>query len=130
MRSDGEKKWMSYGNKMKHYAKKFDKKYKELYHDACYPGGSSSGERWVPLMLWLGYPRSIIPNFVYIITRESSGRCEALNSSSGAAGLLQFMPGWYHGQWGYPAFNPFDPVQNLTAGLHVWREEGFAPWAL
>ena len=80
-------------------------------------------------MRWLRYPESVIPTFVAIITRESSGRARAYNPS-GAAGLLQFMPGWYRGLWGYPAFDPFDPEQNLRAGLHVWREEGFQPWSL
>lgn len=94
------------------------------------PGGTSSGTRWAPLLRWLRYPESIIPTFVCIIGRESSGRVRAVNPSSGCAGLLQFQPAWYRGQWGYPAFNPFDPEANLRAGLHLWREVGMQPWAL
>jgi len=94
------------------------------------PGGTSCGTRWKPLMRFVGFPEYILPTFAAIIMRESSGRTRALNSSSGAAGLLQFMPQWYRGQWGYPVFNPFDPEANLRAGVWLWRHEGLGPWSL
>ena len=80
-------------------------------------------------MRHLGYPEGILSTFAAIVMRESSGRERAYNPS-GAAGLLQFMRGWYSGAWDYPAFDPFDPEQNLRAGLHIWREQGFGPWAM
>ena len=81
-------------------------------------------------MRYVGFPEYILSTFAAVIARESSGRERALNGSSGAAGLCQFMPPWYHGQWGYPAFNPFDAEQNLTAALWLWKRQGMRPWSL
>lgn len=92
------------------------------------PGGSGAA-RWRPLALWVGWPEYTLGTLSAIIYRESSGRPRALNPS-GAAGLLQMMPGWYRGQWGIPAFNPFDPEQNLRAGYLIWSRSGWQPWAL
>ena len=89
------------------------------------PGGTSSGTRWGPLALWVGWPRACIPNLVYIIMRESSGRPNAVNSSSGCAGLLQILPSNVSQPW-----RLFDPEYNLRQGLRVYRLAGWSPWAL
>lgn len=86
--------------------------------------------RWTWLAMDVGWPRGTWGHLLYIIERESGGAPTATNSSSGAAGLLQFMPQWYHGEWGYPAFDPYDPRENLKAGLHLYRDVGWQPWAL
>lgn len=99
-------------------------------HAMRHPGGTSNGTRWKPLLRWTSWPEYMLPKITAIIMRESSGRARALNPSSGAAGLLQFMPQWYRGQWGYPVFNPFDPEANLRAGVWLWRHEGLSPWSL
>jgi hypothetical protein len=109
---------------------RLERLFRRLREKMVHPGGSSNGVRWKPLMRHVGFPEYILSTFAAIIYRESSGRQNALNASSGAAGLLQFMPQWYRGQWGYPAFNPFDPEQNLRAGYWVWRRQGLEPWAL
>jgi hypothetical protein len=86
----------------------------------------------MPLARHVGWPEYTLGQLASIIYRESSGRERALNPS-GAAGLLQFMPGWYRGQWGLPSFDPFEAEQTLHAGLHVWHSQGnsFLPaWAL
>jgi hypothetical protein len=94
-----------------------------------HPGGSSNGVRWLPLARWVGWPASALGTLAMVIMRESSGRERAVNPSSGCAGLLQFQPAWFRGQWGYPAFDVFDAEQTLRAGLHIWREQGWSPWA-
>jgi hypothetical protein len=104
--------------------------FNRLRFQMTHPGGSSSGVRWMPLARWVGWPESSLSTLAYVIMRESSGRQNALNTSSACAGLLQMHPGWYHGHWGYPSFNPFDPEQNLKAGLWVWKRQGWRPWAL
>lgn len=86
--------------------------------------------RWVWLARDCGWGWAQLPELVYVIDRESGGSPMALNASSEAAGLLQLMPQWYHGEWGYPAFNPFNPRENLTAGWWMWRHSGWSPWAL
>jgi soluble lytic murein transglycosylase-like protein len=67
---------------------------------------------------------------MYVINRESGGSPKARNASSGASGLLQFMPQSYTGQWGYPAFNPYDARANLKAGVWLYRRQGWQPWQL
>lgn len=87
--------------------------------------------RWVWLANDVCWPRSEWRQLFYVVNRESGGSPKALNTQgSGAAGLLQTMPGWYHGQWGYPPFDPFDPREELKAGVWIWKHNGWAPWAL
>ena len=93
------------------------------------PGGTSSGTRWLPLARWCLWPEYALPTLAAIIQRESSGREHAYNPS-GAAGILQLMPGWYRGQWGVPAGDPFDAMYSLKTGLLMWKKVGFQPWAL
>jgi soluble lytic murein transglycosylase-like protein len=129
-RSASESVWRNYGKRYQSKRQSYLKRYQRLRQKMLHPGGSSNGVRWLPLARWVGWPESTLGNLAYIIMRESSGRERALNSSSGAAGLLQFMPPWYHGQWGYPAFDPFNPEANLAAGVWVWKRSGWSPWAL
>jgi outer membrane murein-binding lipoprotein Lpp len=92
--------------------------------------GTSVG-RWLWLSDDVGWKEPQWPTLFMVIDRESGGSPGIVNSQgSGAAGLLQFMPPWYNGQWGYPAFNPFDPRANLKAGLWLWHRNGWSPWAL
>ena len=48
--------------------------------------------RWVWLADDVGWPYSTWPTLMMVVERESGGSPKALNASSGAAGLLQFMP--------------------------------------
>lgn len=91
--------------------------------------GTSVG-RWMWLASDVGWPRSTFGQLAYVIYRESRGSPKALNPTSSAAGLLQFMPQWYTGQWGYPAFDPFEPRTNLTAGVWLWKRQGWSPWSV
>lgn len=86
--------------------------------------------RWVWLAADVGWPRGTWGNLCSIIARESGGSPHATNPTSAASGLLQFMPQWYQGAWGYPAFDPYDPRANLKAGVWLYRHEGWSPWAL
>ena len=85
--------------------------------------------RWVWLSDDVGWPAAQWPTLFYVIERESGGYPGIMNSQgSGAAGLLQLMPGWYTGQWGLPAGNPRDPRYNLRSGHLMWHKEGWRPW--
>lgn len=103
--------------------------FRRLHHSMTHPGGSSNGTRWKPLARFVGWPESALGTLCAIIYRESSGRAAAHNPS-GASGLLQLMPGWWTGQWGVPAGNPFDPEYNLRSGYLMWRKVGWQPWSL
>lgn len=120
--------WSAAGKAWKHHAKRCRAAAAAGIAKMRRPGGSGVA-RWMPLARWVGWPEYTLGTLSAIIYRESSGRPRALNPS-GAAGLLQTMPGWYRGQWGIPAFNPFDPEQNLRAGYLIWSRSGWQPWAL
>lgn len=62
---------------------------------------------------------------MYVVNRESRGDPAATNSSSGAAGLLQFLPAWWTGKW-----DPYVPAVNLRHGARAVQEVGWQPWAL
>lgn len=83
--------------------------------------------RWVWLAGHTEWPRSSWGNLFYVINRESRGLPTAHNPS-GASGLLQCMPGWYTGAWGYPSFDPFSPRANLKCGRWLYGKEGWSPW--
>ena len=89
------------------------------------PGGTSSGTRWMPLALWVGWPASTLANLAYIIMRESSGRPTAVNAASGCTGLLQVLRSHVRDPWRLT-----DPEYNLRVGLRLYREAGWAPWSL
>jgi hypothetical protein len=91
--------------------------------------GGSVG-RWVWLARDSGWTKDCLPTLCYVIYRESRGNPSARNSSSGAAGLLQFMPQWYTGGWSLPAFDPYDPTENLKMGWRLYKQQGWTPWAL
>jgi len=85
--------------------------------------------RWVWLADDVGWPPAQWPTLFFVVDRESGGFPGIMNSQgSGAAGLLQLMPGWYTGQWGLPAGNPRDPRYNLRSGHLMWHKEGWRPW--
>jgi soluble lytic murein transglycosylase-like protein len=47
---------------------------------------------------------------------ESGGNPSARNSSSGAAGLFQFMPFWWEGKW-----DPYDAGRNIAEAASLSR---------
>lgn len=98
-------------------------------YDAAY--GAAVG-RWVWLADDVGWPSWSWPRLFMIIDRESGGFPGIMNSQgSGAAGLLQLMPGWYCGDYyNFPTFNPRDPRKNLYYGHRGWLVSGWAPWSL
>lgn len=86
--------------------------------------------RWVQLALQVGWKKSSLGGLMAVVYRESRGNPQARNPSSGAAGLLQFMPQWYTGQWSFPAFDPYNPKVNLKMGLRLYKQQGWTPWSL
>lgn len=86
--------------------------------------------RWTWLSRGTGWSWVQMPTLMMVVSRESGGRPDALNPS-GAAGLLQEMPGWYRGEWWQYTYDPFNPRSNLHYGHLIWhRSGGWAPWNL
>jgi len=63
---------------------------------------------------------------------ESGLRPEAVNRTSGAAGLLQHLPSYWAGRAaaiGLDGASPFDPVANARVSAWMLATQGTAPWA-
>jgi Sec-independent protein translocase protein TatA len=88
--------------------------------------------RWVYLARKAGWPWNAMDKLMHVIARESSGYPGVSNSAgSGAAGLLQLMPGWYSGSYyNFPDFDPYNAYLNLYYGHKGWLESGWVPWAV
>lgn len=84
-------------------------------------------ERWRPLVaVW--WPETVIDEALAVMQCESRGDPAAKNPRSTASGLFQFLRGWWSGDWGYPAFDPFDPEANIRAGAWLYGQSGWSPW--
>jgi soluble lytic murein transglycosylase-like protein len=88
--------------------------------------------RWVWLAGDVGWPRGELGTLMFVIERESGGSPLSDNTQgSGAAGLLQLMPGWYAGDYyDFPDFDPHVPRLNLKYGYLGWLVDGWIPWSL
>ncbi len=81
----------------------------------------SAGGSWADELAAVGFPSSAIPQMLYYISRESGGDPSAINSSSGACGLLQLYPCYGGSAW-------LDPMTNLRLAYQKYRASGFSPW--
>ena len=124
-RAESEAVWVGAGVAWRVDARAYGRRTDKLVERMRAPGGTSSGTRWAPLALWVGWSRACIPNLVYIIMRESSGRPTAVNSSSGCTGLLQILRSNVAQPWRLT-----EPEYNLREGLRLYRVCGWSPWAL
>lgn len=59
-----------------------------------------------------------------IIEHESGGNPNAVNPSSGAAGLFQVMPFW----WDYYGGDRFDPQTNINVAHLIYLQQGWGAW--
>lgn len=59
-----------------------------------------------------------------IVSRESRWDTRAYNHFSGAAGLWQWLPAWYH-RYG---FDPFSPTQATAFAWHRYQQSGWSDW--
>lgn len=85
------------------------------------PGGTRCGQWWA-MAREVGWPEGQLWTMDRVMACESNCRPEAHNAS-GASGLLQIMPFWWHGR------DPYDPWTNLQMGLEVWQASGWRAWS-
>jgi hypothetical protein len=77
---------------------------------------------WWPVALEVGWPADQLPTVDRVMWCES--RCQpAARNRSGASGLMQIMPGWWHGR------DPYDPAVNLAMALEVHNAQGWQAWS-
>jgi len=61
---------------------------------------------------------------------ESRYRARAVNSSSGAAGVFQFIPSTWRGRWNpYRRLSPLNPVHNTKAARLLHMQYGWSQWS-
>lgn len=84
----------------------------------------SGVEQWRGLVTQF-FPASEIETAMRVMECESRGDPYAYNRSS-ASGLFQLVSHWYSGRSEYPAFDPFDPVENIKAAAWLQSEVGWA----
>jgi len=61
---------------------------------------------------------------------ESRYRARAVNSSSGAAGVFQFIPSTWAGRWNpYRRLSPLNPVYNTKAARVLHMQAGWSHWS-
>ena len=88
--------------------------------------------RWVRLARQVGWPWAQIPRLGRCISGESGGNPS--NSNGICRGLMQIHQchaSAFRSVTGLPYFNGvYQPQANLRFGLHLWREEGWAPWVV
>jgi soluble lytic murein transglycosylase-like protein len=63
-----------------------------------------------------------------IAYRESRFNWRATNSSSGAAGLYQFMPGTW-ANTPYRRYSPYHPKWSALAAMWMWKRGGYGHWS-
>jgi len=77
---------------------------------------------WFWTAIDVGWPDDQWPTISRVMWCESKCTPSARNRS-GASGLMQVMPMWWHGR------DPFDPATNLTMALEVWHAQGWHAWS-
>jgi hypothetical protein len=65
----------------------------------------------------------------YVAHRESRYNYKATNSSSGAAGLYQFMPRTW-GSTPYHGHSPYNPRWASLAAMWMWKHGGQSHWGM
>jgi hypothetical protein len=78
--------------------------------------------QWEATALDAGWDVSEWPHVDRIMWCES--HCEpGAHNRSGASGLMQVMPGWWHGR------DPYDPGTNLAMALEIRHAQGWPAWS-
>lgn len=77
------------------------------------------------------FAASDVDKALRVISCESGGDPNAVNSASGAAGLFQHIPRYWAERAsaiGLPGVSIFDPVANVAAAAFLVYTEGWSPW--
>jgi len=86
------------------------------------PQVSGPCSQWAATAFAVGWPVDQWPTISRAMWCEP--RCDpAARNRSGAAGLMQVMPMWWHGR------DPTDPATNLTMAVEVWHAQGWRAWS-
>ncbi|MGA8039804.1 MAG: lytic transglycosylase domain-containing protein [Acidimicrobiia bacterium] len=84
-------------------------------------------DEWRPLVAVYFDPADV-ERAVCLMGRESGGNPEAVNDSTGAAGLMQVMPFWA-GHYGYSVDDLVKPSINLWIASQIRDKQGWSAWS-
>jgi soluble lytic murein transglycosylase-like protein len=74
-----------------------------------------------------GYSESTVRRIAYC---ESTFNANAVNRSSGASGVMQFMPStWRANRYGSAGFSVFDPYANVFGAVYHMSRNGTGAWS-
>ncbi|MCP3998243.1 MAG: lytic transglycosylase domain-containing protein [bacterium] len=96
-------------------------------------GGPRDVEEWRSLVSQF-FPAERVDEALRVMRCESLGDPLAYNSSSGASGLFQFIPGtwgWASPHAGYTGASPFDPEANVATAAWLVQtsiDQGKSAW--
>lgn len=103
-------------------------------HEERHPSPVASGtsrpkealnvDGWRPLVESY-FPADAVERMLCLMWYESRGDPNAVNPSSGAAGLFQVMPFW----WDHYGGDRFDPATNTRVARLIWDQQGYKAWS-
>jgi len=84
------------------------------------PANHSKSSFWHELISTIASAAGVNPNLAVSVAKQESGlNPQAVNSSSGAIGMMQLMPGTA----ATLGVNPHDVTQNIQGGIHYLRQQ-------
>jgi len=112
LRSACESDWHAYGASCKRLAGSYMKQLGATVYRMAHPHPLVSASQWRGLLLWVGWPKRIVPYALVIIRRESGGRPDASNGICDGLFQINRCHGLRH---------PFDPKTNVTYAWYLLR---------
>jgi soluble lytic murein transglycosylase-like protein len=91
------------------------------------PGSYNTGS-WESL-IQIHFPEADWPWARRVMACESKGNPDATNSTSGAAGLFQFIPSTWEWAKPYPGASPYDAPANVEAAAWLLATYGPSQWS-
>ncbi len=92
-----------------------------------FQGMGADATRWRPLVAAY-FDSADVDRALCLMSRESGGNPNAVNQSSGAAGLMQVMPFWAT-SYGYTVEDLLKPNVNLWVAGQIRKKQGWVAWS-
>ena len=106
-----------------------------IVYESVVPEPAGNVEQWRSLVA-AHFPPSEVERALCILWAESRGNPGAVNPSSGAAGLWQFIPSTWDnmvyphlGGLTYDEGGPFDPMLSTQYAVWLQQAEGWTQWS-
>lgn len=71
------------------------------------------------------FPPNAVDTMLCLMRYESGGNPNAVNPTSGAAGLFQIMPFW----WSHYGGDRYNPDTNVDVARRIFDQQGYSAWS-